>query len=217
MASNFNFEYRSCKSKRRYGSHAEASAYAHLSRKHGGGEILPYNCSFCGGWHIGHPPKRAIEVQLAELQTSQLAALPRTTRWRASERGSVRLTTKLLAKEEFAALFRPEPEPEKPAPHGWPPKTPNWEIYNSLLDEVEKDCKIMSGWACRKGLPIPSYMDREDLAQDLAGYLLALSGKEGFQATEWRRKACRLRIFQIVKWRCRYDADRHNQEQIFEY
>ncbi|MDA1036629.1 MAG: hypothetical protein O3B65_07100 [Chloroflexi bacterium] len=38
-------------------SHAEAHAQASRSGDAAGGRYIePYECGFCGGWHIGHRP-----------------------------------------------------------------------------------------------------------------------------------------------------------------
>ena len=212
-SSSFNFEHRSCRIKRRYGSHAEARAYALLSRQHTGETILPYACQFCGGWHIGHPPKRAITVNLGALSQAQQEALPKATRWRAAQKGLVKLTNRLLSEEAFAEFFRPALEPEiQPVRAGWPPQNANYALYESLIAEVQEDCRVMAAWAFRprighRGLPMPSFWDKEDLSQDLATYLLLLSGRDGFESRAWRRAVCRNRIRRIISVATRYDAD----------
>ncbi len=86
----------------------------------------------------------------------------------------------------------------------------NHALYLSLLSEIEDDCRVMVGWACKKGLPFPSYEDREDRIQDLLGLLLCLSGHADFTARNWRRKVCKMRLLKMSKWRTRYDADAYN-------
>jgi hypothetical protein len=46
---------RACEGKVRYGQ-ARAKRVAHDMREKYQEVLLPYQCKFCGGWHVGHPP-----------------------------------------------------------------------------------------------------------------------------------------------------------------
>jgi hypothetical protein len=52
------FEQRSCRSKVRLDSRAEARDAAQAVVRRSGGTVLPYHCRFCDGWHVGHPMAR---------------------------------------------------------------------------------------------------------------------------------------------------------------
>lgn len=47
---------RSCASKRRYATRAEALGTARLCEDHGSPGLSAYKCPYCGGWHLtSHP------------------------------------------------------------------------------------------------------------------------------------------------------------------
>ena len=60
-AKNARHKRRGCDGKRKYPDNA--AAQAKIDKTRGAGWLLPYRCSRCGSWHIGHPPasvRRAI-------------------------------------------------------------------------------------------------------------------------------------------------------------
>ena len=59
MASKRRIRRNACTGKHRYDSAAQAqAAIAGLHRRKGyQGFMQPYRCSFCNGYHFGHPPK----------------------------------------------------------------------------------------------------------------------------------------------------------------
>ena len=48
---------RGCLSKAVFSSRREARSVANHFR-HGDGQVKPYACDYCGGWHLGHPRRR---------------------------------------------------------------------------------------------------------------------------------------------------------------
>ncbi len=48
---------RGCASKAMFVSQAEARVTARRGRA-GGGQLNPYHCGLCGGWHVGHRRRR---------------------------------------------------------------------------------------------------------------------------------------------------------------
>ncbi|KZT11692.1 hypothetical protein A1D30_05640 [Acidovorax sp. GW101-3H11] len=59
MSSKRHIRRKACKGKHRYTNAAEAqAAISGLHRRKGyQGYMQAYHCSFCGGYHFGHPPK----------------------------------------------------------------------------------------------------------------------------------------------------------------
>lgn len=60
MSSKRRIRRRSCEGKHRYTSaKAARAAISGLHHRKGDqGYMQAYHCSFCGGFHFGHPPKR---------------------------------------------------------------------------------------------------------------------------------------------------------------
>lgn len=56
MASKRRLRRRQCEGKVRHKTKADAwAAIRTMHRKHGYcGNLQPYPCKFCGGWHVGH-------------------------------------------------------------------------------------------------------------------------------------------------------------------
>jgi hypothetical protein len=62
MASKRGERRRRCESKQRYADREEAlHAAIAANRREKSVWIVPYACHFCGGWHIGHAPKSAMD------------------------------------------------------------------------------------------------------------------------------------------------------------
>lgn len=59
MASKRRLRRRSCGSKQRHPSIAQAYAHALSLRKKTGEVVRPYRCDFCGGFHVGHFARRS--------------------------------------------------------------------------------------------------------------------------------------------------------------
>ena len=58
MSSKRAIRRKMCDGKVRYASQKEAFTAAKQSNKRDGSNwIVPYRCTFCGYWHIGHAPK----------------------------------------------------------------------------------------------------------------------------------------------------------------
>ena len=49
---------KSCEGKVRHASKAAAKRACIAARRRGGTWPTSYQCKFCGGWHIGHTPRR---------------------------------------------------------------------------------------------------------------------------------------------------------------
>ncbi|HJR46256.1 MAG TPA: hypothetical protein VJ927_11695 [Actinomycetota bacterium] len=59
MTQSGRHRLKSCETKRRYATSAEAEATArHQRAESGHADLEIYPCMFCHGWHIGHPPRR---------------------------------------------------------------------------------------------------------------------------------------------------------------
>jgi hypothetical protein len=60
MASKRCERRKSCESKKRYGTVAEAKSAAWRSRVKTGDDIHDYRCPFCHKWHLGHRSARKL-------------------------------------------------------------------------------------------------------------------------------------------------------------
>lgn len=58
MTSKRRLRRRACTGKHRYPDEATARAAIWRQRRRWDGFMRAYRCSFCGGWHIGHAPRR---------------------------------------------------------------------------------------------------------------------------------------------------------------
>lgn len=60
MSSKRAIRRRACKGKVRHPEqgHAHAALRSLVRERGDQGAMTPYRCQFCGGWHIGHTPKR---------------------------------------------------------------------------------------------------------------------------------------------------------------
>jgi hypothetical protein len=57
MSSKRRLRRSACQGKRQFDTHEEALAAIESIRNNGqGGGLIPYSCSFCHKYHIGHPP-----------------------------------------------------------------------------------------------------------------------------------------------------------------
>jgi len=59
VASKRALRRRACESKRAYPHEGAARQAAKLALRERGEVLSCYPCTFCGGWHIGHPPSAA--------------------------------------------------------------------------------------------------------------------------------------------------------------
>lgn len=57
---------RSCSGKVKIVEEDSAWRIAKLMTQRHGQMLLPYRCSWCGGWHVGHPSKRALQRHEAQ-------------------------------------------------------------------------------------------------------------------------------------------------------
>jgi len=65
MASKRHIRRKVCKQKKYYRTRYAALEAVRLYRQRFGQHLNAYRCCFCGGWHLGHPPRRiAIELRL---------------------------------------------------------------------------------------------------------------------------------------------------------
>ena len=60
MASKRHLRRKACEGKIRYSSVADAQPHIEelYRRRKAHGTIHAYKCPFCGGFHVGHPPKQ---------------------------------------------------------------------------------------------------------------------------------------------------------------
>ena len=65
MASKRRLRRKGCVTKFRYGTMREASSEAFKARERGAGNVWPYGCPFCNGFHVGHRPEY-VEKKIAE-------------------------------------------------------------------------------------------------------------------------------------------------------
>lgn len=66
MASKRHLRRKSCDGKKKYPNSAIASNAAFARGRISKSWIIPYRCKFCGGYHIGHPPKHVRQSILAK-------------------------------------------------------------------------------------------------------------------------------------------------------
>lgn len=77
MASKRAQRRRACTGKRAYPDHASAGRAAAGARETFGEYLVPYRCSFCRQFHVGHPPRtvaRAIADNVTERARLRAAA-----------------------------------------------------------------------------------------------------------------------------------------------
>lgn len=58
MSSKRRIRRKSCEGKQRHNSKTEAVAHIINERRNGNTGLCAYKCRFCGGWHVGHKPKK---------------------------------------------------------------------------------------------------------------------------------------------------------------
>jgi hypothetical protein len=56
MASKRRIRRKECGDKQRYSDSKQAKTAAFLISRKTGEKLHSYDCKFCNGWHVGHPP-----------------------------------------------------------------------------------------------------------------------------------------------------------------
>lgn len=68
MASKRRQRRKSCEGKIRF-QDAQAAQRAATSHQHAFGLwMVPYPCKFCGGYHIGHPPRKVRQAIISRME-----------------------------------------------------------------------------------------------------------------------------------------------------
>lgn len=117
-----------------------------------------------------------MRVALAELSPAEVAQLPRTTLWRARQRGWVCRNYHTPWVNRRAAPgedFDPQ------------------QAYKEARQVVRRMRNL--------GYPFPAYLADEDLIQECVAELWRVSAKLGIRVVAWRKRVMRLRLHQISK------------------
>lgn len=134
-----------------------------------------------------------MRIPIANLLPEQIAALPRTTRWRAEKRGWATVNYRA----RFANM-RIAPSPDFEAAVG--------AVYRQAARIVGARYRSLD-WG------FASYMDQDDLIQECVIEVWRCSAKPGFSSPAWRATVI-INHLRRLRQQCRFDRDKFNQEQI---
>jgi hypothetical protein len=132
------------------------------------------------------------KISIDALSPAQLAALPRTTRWRAEKRGWVALNyhTRFTNIRVLAS--------------------PQFEDYASA---IYRQAGRIVGFCIGAGWGFPAHIDRDDLIQECAIELWRCSAKRDFPSAKWRG-AVIFNHLRRLRQMCRFDRDNNNREEL---